>query len=94
MSSSSFRCKHFIPLYLYTFVAEIILMVTQGVPCEQRLHFGGMSWCAKGNLFARQLIPPKCSLCSQGTQGVFWLKIRQHLVNPTIILLESKIKFL
>ena len=27
------------------------------LPCEQRLHFRGMSWC---------LIPRKCSLCSQG----------------------------
>ena len=37
------------------------------LPCEQRLHFRGMSWRAKRRLlFARQLIPRKCCLCSQG----------------------------
>ena len=37
------------------------------LPCEQRLHFRGMSWRAKSRLlFARQLIPRKCCLCSQG----------------------------
>ena len=34
------------------------------LPCEQRLHFRGMSWRA----IARQLVSRKCSLCSQGTK--------------------------
>ena len=38
------------------------------LPCEQRLHFRGMSCHAKSSrlLFAWQLTQRKCSLCSQG----------------------------
>ena len=39
---------------------------SMALPCEQRLHFRGIRWRA---LFARQLIPRKCSLCSQGTMA-------------------------
>ena len=50
------------------------------LPCEQRLHFRGMSW----------LIPWKCSLCSQG--NLQSTEICQCMIQKVFAILENKEK--
>ena len=66
----------FKPFTVLLCIVVVLLLVCDSaswVPCEQRL------------LFARQLIPRKCSLCSQGTSWAEYLT--EPLKGDTLFLL-------
>ena len=54
---------------------------TLELPCEQRLHFRGMSWCAKSSYFSHA---SSASLCSQGTLEWPLMRAFHYKVSVTV----------
>ena len=78
LSGQQKRCRGCTPKTCFTVWLKERLAKTSltKLPCEQRLHFCGMRWL----ILARQLIPRKCSLCSQGR----YYKVNSRAVSTVI----------